>query len=152
MINENTLLDRYFYELLNNGDFSRAHEILAPLFVFYGPTTTGGLDSRGFKRFIEELRAAFSNKQFVELDRIEAGNRAVIRFRMTGTQDGAYHGIPPIGISVDVEGCDMIRLEHGKITEVRAYFDVLAILQRSLVPAPVRMFGEVLGKLWTARV
>ena len=46
----------------------------------------------------------------------------------------------------------MIRFENGKITEVRAYFDVLAILQRSLVPPPVRMFGELLGKLWPARV
>jgi steroid delta-isomerase-like uncharacterized protein len=145
---DNTLIDRYFSELLNGGNFARAHEILAPDFVFYGPSTRDGLDSEGFMRFIAETRAAFSNKQFVELDRIVDGQRAGLRFRMTGMQDGSFHGIPPMGGTIDIEGFDLIFIDQGKITKVHAYFDLMTVVRQILTPAPVRMVGELVGRLW----
>jgi steroid delta-isomerase-like uncharacterized protein len=145
---ENTLVDRYFSELLNQGDFAKAGEILAPDFVFYGPSTTGGLGSEGFIRYIKEMRAAFSDKHFTELERIVEGDRVASRFRMTGTQDGSYLGLPPLGVPIDVEGCDLILIKSGKIVEVRAYFDLMAIIQRFLVPPPLRMMGELMVHLW----
>lgn len=143
------LVDRYFSELLNRGDFSKSDQILAPDFVFYGPSTTSGLSSQDFTRYIEEMRAAFSNKRFSELDRIIQGNRIAIRFRMTGTQDGPFFGLPPSGISIDVEGCDLIVVKAGKISEVRAYFDLMAIIHKFLVPPPLRIFGELMEHLWS---
>jgi len=145
---ENVLLDRYFSELLNKGEFAGAAEILSPDFVFFGPSISDGLGRDGFMRYIEEMRAAFSNKQFTELERIVEGNRAAVRFRMTGTQDGQYRGLPALGGSIDVEGCDLILVRSGKIAEVRAYFDLVAVIQKLLVPAPVRLFGELMGHLW----
>lgn len=143
-----TLVDRYFSEILNKGDFAKADQILSPDFVFYGPSTTAGLSSQDFTRYIEEMRAAFSNKSFTELDRIIQGNRVAIRFRMTGTQNGTFYGLPPSGISIDVEGCDLIYVQAGKISEVRAYFDLMAIIQKFLVPPPFRIFGELMEHLW----
>lgn len=143
-----TLIDRYFSELLNQGDFAKAHEILSPDFVFYGPSTTAGLGCQEFIRYIEEMRAAFSNKRFTELDRITQGNRVAIRFRMTGTQNGPFFGLPPSGISIDVEGCDLIVVKADKISEVRAYFDLMAIIQKFLMPPPFRIFGELMEHLW----
>jgi len=145
---QDNVVDRYLDEILNEGNFEHADDILAPGFVFYGPSTKAGLDTQGFMRFIEELRAAFSNKHFVEMDRLVDGNRVAIRFRMTGTHDGTYQGCPPMGASIDVEGCDLIYLENGKISELRAYFDLMAIMQRVLIPPPIRMFGELLEQLW----
>jgi steroid delta-isomerase-like uncharacterized protein len=146
--NDKILVDRYFSELLNDGDFARAHEILAPGFLFYGPSTRDGLDSEGFMRFVAETRAAFSNKHFAELDRIVDGNRVALRFRMTGMQDGSFHGIPPMGGMINVEGFDLIYINQGKITEVHAYFDLMTVVQQILTPAPVRMFGEIIGRFW----
>lgn len=145
---KNILIDRYFSELLNKGDFAKAHEILAPDFVFYSPSTTGGLSSEGFHRYIKEMKAAFSNKHFIELDRIAEGDRVASRFRMIGTQDGSYLGLPPLGVQIDVEGCDLISIRSGKIVEVRAYFDLMAIIQKFLVPPPIRTIGEFMGHLW----
>lgn len=145
---EARVIDRYFSEVLNRGDFARAGEILWSGFVFYGPSTTAGLNSQEFIRYIEEIRSAFSNKQFTELERIVEGNRVAIRFRMTGTQDGVFHGLPPSGASIDVEGCDLIMLRDGKIAEVRAYFDLMAVVERILIPPPVRALGELMGQLW----
>ncbi len=142
-----TLVDRYLAEILNTGNFTNASEILAPDFVFYGPSTPEGLDSDGFRRFIKETRAAFSNKRFTEIDRIVEGDRVALRFRMTGTQDGAFHGIPPSGATIDTEGCDVIYIREGLITEVRAYYDLMATVQRILMPLPVRIFGGVINSL-----
>jgi steroid delta-isomerase-like uncharacterized protein len=145
---EQILIDRYFAELLNKGEFAGANDILTQDFVFHGPSIPGGLGIAGFKTYVEEMRAAFSNKRFTELERIVDGNRAAVRFRMTGTQDGPYQGLPPLGGSIDVEGCDLILVRSGKIAEVRAYFDLIAVIQKLLVPPPVRLFGELIGHLW----
>jgi predicted ester cyclase len=140
-------VDRYLSELLNAADFSARDEILAPNFKFYGPSARGGLDAEGFMRFIAETRAAFSNKRFTELDRIVEGDRVALRFRMTGTHDGGFHGIPPTGATIDVEGCDVVYILGDKITVVRAYFDLLPIVQNLLVPLPMRIVGGLLGSL-----
>jgi steroid delta-isomerase-like uncharacterized protein len=141
------LVDRYLSELLNAGDFSAAHEILAPNFKFYGPSTRLGLDAGSFMRFIAETRAAFSDKRFTELDRIVEGNRVALRFQMTGTHNGGFHGIPPTGATIDVEGCDVVYIVGDKIAEVHAYFDLMPIVKNLLVPLPMRIVGGLLGSL-----
>jgi steroid delta-isomerase-like uncharacterized protein len=145
---EHNLVDRYLSELLNQGDFAKADEILTPDFIFCGPSTRDGLDCQGFMRFIIETRAAFSNKQFTELERIAEGDRIALRFRMTGTNDGSFHGMPPLGATIDVEGCDLIYVRDSKIARVRAYFDLMTVIQRFLIPLPVRLAGEVLSRFW----
>ena len=145
---QNIPVDRYFLELLNNGDYAKADEILSPEFVFYGPSSRQGLDNQGFIRFISEMRNAFPNKRFTELDRIADGNRVALRFRMTGTHEGSYLGVPPMGGNIDVEGCDLIRISDGRITEIRTYFDLMAVIQRVITPPPLRIFGEVLQHFW----
>jgi steroid delta-isomerase-like uncharacterized protein len=143
------LVDRYLSQLLNASDLSAAGEILAPNFRFYGPSTRSGLDAQGFMRFLAETRAAFSNKRFTEVDRIAGPDRVALRFRMTGTQDGSFHGIPPTGATIDVEGCDVIYFSEEKIVEIRAYFDLLPVVQNLLVPLPVRIVGGLLGNLFS---
>lgn len=126
--NGNLLVDRYFAALLNEGNFAAAEEILAPHFTFYGPTGPAGRDRQAFAAFIQELRTAFPDKHFAELERIEAGDCIVSRFRMTGTQRGLYRRIPPTGRTIDIEGCDLFYFQDGKIVKVRAYFDLLMML------------------------
>lgn len=149
MENNSRLIDLYLSELLNAGNFTRADDILAPNFIFYGPSTLNGLDSDGFQQYINDTRAAFSNKRFTELDRIVEGDRVALRFRMTGTQDGPFHGIPPTGANIDVEGCDVIYIDQDKITEVRAYFDLTPIIQNLLIPLPARIIGGLVGNLFS---
>ncbi len=131
------LVGRYFGELLNAGDFSRASEILAPGFVFYGPTAPAGLDTRGFEAFVDSLHQGFSDKFFVEIERLGLGDRMVSRFRMTGTHDGTFEGIAATGRGTDVEGCDVFYFAGGRIAVARAYFDLLGLLaQIGAAPLP----------------
>ncbi|MGD2116139.1 MAG: ester cyclase [Acidobacteriota bacterium] len=136
------VLDRYFDELLNRsprGDSARgpgeiAGEILSPSFVFVGPSRPAGVDRDGFLRFLDELWDGFPDKRFVELERITSGDTAVSRFRMLGTHDGSYLGIAATGRRTEVEGCDLFRLRDGRIAEVRAYFDLAALMRQLGVP------------------
>jgi steroid delta-isomerase-like uncharacterized protein len=139
----NVLIDRYLAEILNRADFSRADEILAPDFVFRSPSHPDGLNWMGLRLFLEETRAAFSNKHFAELERISEDSRVALRFRMTGRQDGPLYGIPPLGVELDVEGCDLIYIRDSRITEVRAYFDLMGVVQKFLVPLPLRLMQQV---------
>jgi predicted ester cyclase len=141
------LVDRYLAEILNRVDFSRADEILAPDFVFRSPSHPEGLNRTGLRIFLEEIHAAFSNKHFTELERISDETRVAFRFRMTGKQDGTLQGIPPLGVELDEEGCDLIYIRQYRIAEVRAYFDLLAIVQKFLIPAPVRLIQQILQGL-----
>jgi steroid delta-isomerase-like uncharacterized protein len=138
------LVDRYLDEILNRGDFNKADEILAPGFLFHGPTTPEGLNRTGFRLFLKEIRAAFSDKHFKELERITEGHRTALRFRMTGTQDGYLKGIPPLGVAIDVECCDLISVHNGRILEVRAYFDVARVIREFLIPPPLRFVQQLL--------
>jgi steroid delta-isomerase-like uncharacterized protein len=142
------LIDRYLSELLNSGNFTNASEILTPDFVFYGPSTPEGLNSEGFRQFIKETRAAFSNKRFTELDRIVENDRVALRFRMTGTQDGVFRGLPPTGAMIDTEGCDVIYIRDGKVAEVHAYFDLMITIQKILMPLPARIIGGLVGSIF----
>jgi steroid delta-isomerase-like uncharacterized protein len=138
------LIDRYLEEILNRADFSRADEILSPDFFFRGPSYPEGLDRAGLRRFLEETRAAFSDKHFTELERISEGARTALRFRMTGTQDGFFQGVPPVGAEIDVEGCDFIYIRESRIAEVRAYFDLTAIIKEFLIPPPMRFIRQMI--------
>jgi steroid delta-isomerase-like uncharacterized protein len=124
------VVERYFAELLNAGDFSRAAELLTPDFAFHGPSSPGGLDAAGFEAFVHDLRRAFPDKRFAEIERVAEGDRIASRFRMTGTHQQSYLGLPPTRRRIDIEGCDLLYLQDGRLREVRSYFDTTTMLRQ----------------------
>lgn len=124
-----TLVERYF-DVLNSGDFTTAREIVAPDFMFYGPSAPQGRTLQGLAQFMGQLRAGFSDKHFEVIERIAEGDKVASRFRMTGTHDGIFHGIPPTGKFTEVDGCDLFYFRDGKIAKVRSYFDFMVLLRQ----------------------
>ena len=79
-----------------------------------------------------EFNAALFNG-FPELtvtieDVIAEGDRVVVRGRLTGTHDGPFLGVPPSGNAVDVPDVTMFALADGKVTEMRYFTDLLAVM------------------------
>jgi steroid delta-isomerase-like uncharacterized protein len=124
------LIDRYFAELLNGGQFETADEIVTPDFRFYGPSAPQGRTIAGLAQFVADLRVGFSDKHFEELERIVEGDRAASHFQMTGRHDGSFHGIPPSGRLTKLDCCDLFYFRDGRIAQVRAYFDFLDLLKQ----------------------
>jgi hydroxyacylglutathione hydrolase len=76
------------------------------------------------RQFFSELFAALPDMKFEVLDLVAARNQAAVRWHSTGTFcGGPFQGIEPTGARVDLEGLDLLTIEHGLIQRNDAYYD-----------------------------
>jgi predicted ester cyclase len=70
-------------------------------------------------------------------DVIASGNKVVARVRYTGTNQGAFMGMPATGKRVDVQLTDMFLFgDDGRVHEHWGVMDALALMQQiGAVPA-----------------
>jgi steroid delta-isomerase-like uncharacterized protein len=118
------LARRYFDEVLNRGDFSIADTLLSEDVVFRNPPVV----ARGtaeFKDVISGVRAAFPDLRFAIEDELAEGDKVATRWRVSGTQRGAFLGHPPSGKRIDVSGMNMFRIVGGRILEIWVNMDRL---------------------------
>ena len=123
------IIDRYFEEILSNGNFVDADEILTPDFVIHGLETLRDRES-----FIEVqstvLREAFPDIRFEVEDMIGDQSKVAVRSTMRATHQGEYLGIAATDRKVEVETVMIFRLSDGKIAEVWTEMDSLAWFQQ----------------------
>ncbi len=128
---------RNTYELINAGDIDAFAELLTADFVEhqggpgYPPTKEGTLD------FFRDLLVAFPDWHMAVQDLIAGGDKTVARVRISGTQSGAFIGIPATGRSTEVELIDIMRFDAaGLVCEHWGVADMLSLMQQlGVVPA-----------------
>jgi steroid delta-isomerase-like uncharacterized protein len=76
------------------------------------------------------IRAGFPDFKLHIKQRMGDDEWVVTEWSATGTQTGAFLGVPPTGKAATVHGVSLTRLDGLKIIEERAYFDRLALLQQ----------------------
>jgi predicted ester cyclase len=83
-------------------------------------------------------RAAFPDLRMDAEDVIAGGDKVVTRVRYTGTNKGAFMGMPATGKSVDVQLIDIMRFgDDGRVHEHWGVMDQMTLMQQlGLVPAP----------------
>jgi predicted ester cyclase len=89
--------------------------------------------------YFESLFRAIPDWGFEILDIVGSGDLAAVRWRARGTFDGTgkFQGLTPTGASIDVQGCDMVRVEEGEIVENNGYVNGTQIAQQlGVLPAP----------------
>jgi predicted ester cyclase len=77
---------------------------------------------------------------------IAEGDKVAARLRISGTHQGEFLGIAPIGNQVTVTGIDILGIAEGKVVEHWGNFDDLGMLQQlGAIPEsgehPPRGFG-----------
>lgn len=84
------------------------------------------------KAFFNGLYSAFPDYEFEILELAASGNNAACRWRSTGTflGPGRFQGLAPTGARIELEGCDMLRVEDGLIVENNAYVNGALIAQQ----------------------
>jgi len=98
------------------------------------------MDLGGHKAFAAGFYAAFPDLRH-QVEQVHAdGDVAAVRFRLTGTNTGAFMGNPPSGREIDVGALALMTVDGGKVVELRAEFDQLGLMQQiglfpSLAPA-----------------
>ncbi|HSM55574.1 MAG TPA: ester cyclase [Candidatus Sulfomarinibacteraceae bacterium] len=126
---------RFLEELWNRSNFAVVDELLARDYDGHSSTVIRGPE--GAVAFIPRMRAAFPDFQFRVLDQIAEGDKVATRWKLFGTHEGAFQGVPPSGKRVEMTGITIFRITNGKITDGWTSEDILGMLQQiGAVPEP----------------
>lgn len=136
-IEENERLARqHFDQVWHHGEFDR--DVLADDFRVH--TNTGSHEEYTLEEFEESIanaREALPDLQKEPDDVIATEDRVVIRYTMTGTQEGELKGVPPTGEDVEIAGVGIYHIDDGKLTEAWYVADFLrAMTQLGVVDPP----------------
>ncbi len=91
------------------------------------------------KAYFQGLYDAIPDYHFEILEFAASGAQAACRWHVTGTflGPGRFQGLAPTGAKLDMEGCDMLRIEEGLIAENNAYVNGAQMAQQlGVLPAP----------------
>ena len=130
-------------EAFNTGDISKVHEFISPEYI--NKESQRAKDSyrshlRGPQEFIDtikNLRTAFPDLHYEELEILSQGNKVVLIANVTGTHTGKFFFVPPTGNRISYEAVHIHTIDTGgKIIEHRAIRDDLRfMMQLGLVKA-----------------
>ncbi|MDR3544566.1 MAG: ester cyclase [Candidatus Limnocylindrales bacterium] len=128
---------RRMFELISAGDIDGFSEHLADDFVEHEVTPGLAPTKAGVRDFFRMQRAAFPDMRMVAEDIVASGDKVVARVRYTGTNQGAFMGMPATGKHVDVQLMDMFLFgADGRVHEHWGVMDALGLMQQlGVVPA-----------------
>ena len=114
------LINRYYEEFWNKGNFDLANEFLDSNYVYgqlHGPEE--------MSKAIASNREVFADLQLVIEDMIGEGDRVVCRWVMNGIHQGTYLGVSATGKKISLAGVSIHRIKNDKIVESWSYWDNL---------------------------
>ncbi len=133
---ENKALLRRAYEAVNQRNLTAFFELFTPDFVLRnGSMTIQGLEA--FKQIEGMLLTALPDLHYTIEDLIAEGDKVAVRLTATGTQHGAFMGVPPTGKYTTVTESAISRIVGGKIAEHWSETDMLGLMQQlGVIPPP----------------
>lgn len=87
-----------------------------------------GLD--GVRKFYEAVFSGFSDMRLEVLDTLEDGDKVAARYRVSGTHDGDFQGVPASKKSVAAEGITLFRFSNGLVVERANSFDLFGLMSQ----------------------
>jgi steroid delta-isomerase-like uncharacterized protein len=136
MADSKALAQRWFTEVVNQGNEEVIDEICASNFVDHDPLPGTGADRDGIHQFVQLLRSAFPDLETTIDDMLAEGDRLAVRSTFRGTHEGDFMGIPATGRKVEVANYDFVRLENDQAVEHWGTIDSAALMEQlGAVPA-----------------
>jgi len=120
---------REFYESYQEGDLDRTWERYVAIDVI-NHAFDGAYDRKAWREADKSFVAAFPNLDVQVLDQVADGDKVATRYEMTGTQSGAYVGIPASGVTATLTATSWDRIADGKIAEHWVTADVAGLIQQ----------------------
>lgn len=130
-IETNKQLMQRFVEFINTASAALAEELISPNAIFHVPGRPEPLHGpAGYLEIIGMMRGGFPDIQWTLEEMIAEGDKVAARFKMRGTHQGAFFGVPAAGRKIDVQAMNFYRLSEGQIVEERGQPDLLGLLQQ----------------------
>jgi predicted ester cyclase len=127
---ENIAAHAHCHDLLAAREFDRLGEVFAANVVDHDPSSGQAPGVEGVKQFWREFMTSFPDFR-MEVDALSADeDYGTMVYRLSGTHQGDYMGIPPTGKHFEVRGLQMGRFENSVIAERWGSSDSLGILSQ----------------------
>jgi predicted ester cyclase len=136
MADYKALAQRWFSEVMNQGNEEVIDEICSPDFVDHDPLPGTGPDREGLHQFAKLVRSAFPDLETQIDDILVEGDRLAVRSTFRGTHEGEFMGISATGKKVEVANYDFVRMEGDQAIEHWGTIDSAALMEQlGAVPA-----------------
>jgi steroid delta-isomerase-like uncharacterized protein len=136
-----TLSERWFEEVWNQGKESTIDELWPEDAVAHGLTDTAGnnvLGLKAFKEFFWRFRNAFPDLHVSIEEVLTKGDLEMVRCHVTGTHTGPGFTAVPTNGKISFSGMSLAKIRDGKLAEAWNNFDFLSMYQQlglKLAPA-----------------
>jgi steroid delta-isomerase-like uncharacterized protein len=125
------LIEAYFYEVWNKGDYDKLDSIIDPDYINHTPSTPDPLPGpKGLKPIIQEMRNGFPDFRYAIQESIVTPDRVVARVLVTGTHLHPLFGILPTGKRIEVQQINIEHIKNGKIIAHWRVTDELKMMQQ----------------------
>ena len=127
----NKELVRDFYrQVFVNWDLTVVEQVIHPQFRSHDWAADSASAPQGFLDFYAGVRSAFPDTRYEVDDLIAEGDRVVVRWRLLGTQQGEFYGIPPTAGSIRLDGIAIYRVANGRLMERWVVYDMHGLIQQ----------------------
>lgn len=127
-----------FIQFINTGDLPLGQSIISPDVIFFAPTSPEPMHGfEGYTAVLDMMRGAMPDVSWKAEELIADGDKIMVRFTMTGTQTGAFMGIPATGKRVCVTAMNIYEFNDCRIVREHGLPDLFSMLiQLGAIPAP----------------
>ena len=134
------LIERFYNEMLGEGDLSKLDELVTDDVVDHEEGLPGQPEGKeGVIFFVNALRSAFSEIKATVGQSLESGDLASAQVTITGKHTGEWMGVPASDKSFEIKAIDIIRVEDGKCAEHWGVTDNMALMmQIGAIPEPAQ--------------
>jgi steroid delta-isomerase-like uncharacterized protein len=130
MADYNAMAQRWFAQVMNQGNEDVIDEICAANFVDHDPLPGIGADREGLHEFVKQIRSAFPDLETQIDDTLVEGDEIAVRSTFRGTHEGDFMGIPATHKKVEVSNYDFVRFENDQAVEHWGTIDSAALMEQ----------------------
>jgi steroid delta-isomerase-like uncharacterized protein len=128
MTSKTEIVHRFYEDMLNQRRPELAEELITPDMTTHDPAAP--LGPAAVRRVDGFMRAGFSDLHYQVEDVISEGDKAAVRWTLTGTHDGDFFGTPPTGRKIEVTGNVIFGFDSDRINQIWAVVDVNRLQQQ----------------------
>jgi steroid delta-isomerase-like uncharacterized protein len=124
-IDHNKAIVRAFAEAIDDRDWERLDELVAPDFVRHSASAPAVRSREELKAYLRSEFETFPDAREAIEDILAEGDKVAVRHRFQGTQHGQLGPYPPSGRTMSADYLAIYRLADGVIVESWAEWDNL---------------------------
>jgi len=125
------IIERYFYEVWNQGKLAILNELMSPDYINHSPGMPNPPPGpEGLKPIISSIRDAFPDLNYEIQNMVISEDQVAVYTIMYGTHKGNFFGLEPTGKTIEVPQMQIERIQDGKIIEHWRLTDELTMMRQ----------------------